>query len=417
MTTPAASPAPTAESGRGSTTKMVGFALLVVGGIMTAIAYGDEASRQRLGFSYLIGFVTCWAIVLGSLFFVALQHVTKSVWSVTMRRVAEMLTSPMWLIALFFLPLLAFALGNKDLGIFAWLRPADAHAAHHPNTHLLDMKTPYLNEGFFYVRTAIFFALWIGFAFFFVKGSTKQDGAAPGTTSSSTMQKVSGPFMVIFAFTLTFASFDWLMALRVDWFSTIYGVYVFSGVVLSGLAAITIAMMGMRAKGYIPKDLLRSDHLYSMGAMLFAFTCFWGYIAVSQFMLIWYANIPEETTYYVDRIQKGWLPVTWAVVSLRFDIPFLLLLGRPSKMNPTRLVLVAVLVLVGQVLDTYWLVIPESPAADGHGLAGPCMAWFDLAPLLLIGGALIAYTGFWMAKNKNVASGDPLFEQSKNFHL
>ena len=419
MTAPAAgsSPTPAAESGRGGTLKMLGFALLVVGGIITAIAYGDADARQRLGFSYLLGFVVCWAVVLGSLFFVALQHVTRSVWSVTMRRAAEMLMSPMWLIALFFLPLLAFALMNKDLGIFAWLRPADVHAEHLKNTHTMDLKAPYLNEGFFYLRTAIFFALWIGFTVFFVRGSKRQDGAAPGTTSSALMQKVSAPFMVIFAFTLTFASFDWLMALRIDWFSTIYGVYVFSGVVLSGLAAITIAVVGMRAKGYIPKDLLRSDHLYSLGALLFAFTCFWGYISVSQFMLIWYANIPEETVYYIDRIQGGWLPLTWAVVILRFGLPFLMLLGRGSKMNPRRLVTVALLVLVGQVADVYWLIMPELPAHGGHGVPGPCMAWFDLGPLLLIGGALIAHTGFWMGRNKNVATGDPLFEESKNFHL
>jgi hypothetical protein len=406
------SPVSTTEAGRGGKLKALGFLCLVVGGIITAVAYGDEASRERLGFSYLMGFVVCWAVVLGSLFFVALQHVTRSVWSVTMRRVAEMLASPMWLIAVLFLPLLAFALTNKDLGIFAWLRPEEVKAQHVPNAHTMDLKAPYLNESFFYLRTALFFGLWIAFTAFFVRGSKRQDATPPSSNSSALMQRFSGPFMVIFAFTLTFASFDWLMALRMDWFSTIYGVYVFSGVVLSGLAAITIAVMGMRAKGYLPKDLVRSDHLYSLGALLFAFTCFWGYISVSQFMLIWYANIPEETVYYIDRIQNGWLSLTWIVAILRFGLPFLLLLGRGSKTNPRRLVTVSLLILVGQVLDTYWLIMPEASAN-----AGPSMAWFDVGPLLFIGGALLVHTGLWMARNKNVAIGDPLFEQSRNFHL
>ena len=310
------------------------------------------------------------------------------------------------------MPLLAFALLNKDLGIFAWLRPDDVASQHLPNAHTLDAKAPYLNETFFYVRTAAFFLIWIGFAAFFLRGSKRQDDSPAGVASSASMQKVAAPFMVIFAFTLTFAAFDWMMALRMDWFSTMYGVYVFSGVALSGLAAVTLAVSYMCSKGYIEKGLVRSDHLYSLGALLFAFTCFWGYIAISQYMLIWYANMPEETTYYYDRMQGGWLTVTLLGAFLRFVLPFFLLLCRSSKMDLRRLVTVSVLILVGQVVDTYWLVMPEAPGVD---CATP--AWFDVGPLLFLGGALLVYFGFWLGRNRTVASGDPLFEQSRNFHL
>ena len=342
----------------------------------------------------------------------ALQHITGSVWSVGMRRVAEMFAAPMWLMALLFIPLLVFALSNKDLGVFAWLRPDEAKAAHLPNTHTLDAKAPYLNQNFFLIRTVLFFVIWAGFAAFYVRGSLKQDDGSAGPEKTSKMKAVSGPFMIIFAFTLTFAAFDWLMALRPDWFSTIYGVYVFAGVVLSGLAAITITVCGLRNSGALPKDLIKRDHLYSLGALLFAFTCFWGYMSLSQFILIWYANMPEETTYYVDRIQGGWLAVTWGIQILRFALPFLLLLSRDQKMNPRRLIAVSLLILAGQAFDAYWLIMPEVP-----GQAGAMPAWQDFGPIALLTGVLLMYVGIFQGKHKLVPAGDPNYEASKHFHL
>ena len=144
---------------------------------------------------------------------------------------------------------------------------------------------------------------------------------------------------------------------------------------------------------------------------MFAFTCFWGYIAFSQFMLIWYANIPEETTYYVTRIENGWLPITWGVVLLRFFLPFFLLLGRSAKMDGKRLVQVSILILVGQVADLYWLIMPTQHPD------GPTIGWQELAPTLMFTGALLLYCGIFLGKHKAVASGDPMFEQSKDFHL
>jgi len=401
------------SAGRGGTVKKAALGLIALGAILSIIALMDEEARVRFGFSYLTAYVCCWAVVLGSMFFVALQHVTKSVWSVTLRRAAEMLIAPMWVLALLFIPIVVLALANKDLGILAWLRGAEAvHDADLPNSQTLGAKAPYLNQGFFLVRTVIFFALWIGFSVFYVRGSLKQDESPAASNSSSLMQKVSGPFMIIFAFTLTFAAFDWMMALRPDWFSTMYGVYVFSGVALSGLAATTLAVIGMRSKGYIEPKLVKSDHLYSLGALLFAFTCFWGYISFSQFMLIWYANMPEETVYYTQRMQGGWLCISWTVVVLRFVLPFFLLLSRRAKMHPQRLIGVAILILVGQVFDAYWLIMPEM---DGPVNATP--AFLDLGPLALLSGILLLYVGVWMGRHRTVAEGDPLFEASRNYHL
>jgi hypothetical protein len=388
----------------GGTIKKVALALVVVGGILCAAALLDEEARTRFGFAYLLGFVFCWGTVLGSLFFVALQHATRSVWSVVLRRPAEMITSPVIILAVLFVPIILFAIFHDDFHLFRWLKPE--------GDHLLEMKAPYLNRDFFIIRTVFFFLVWIGSAVFFLRGSTKQDGQPAGTTNSERMQAVAGPILILFAFTLTFASFDWMMSLKPTWFSTMYGVYIFSGAALSGLAAITLAVMGLRSTGKIPKDLIKRDHLYSLGALLFAFTCFWAYISFSQFMLIWYANMPEETIYYVDRIKDGWLGVSWLVVLLRFGLPFFLLLSRDGKMRPRRLVQVSVLILVGQLVDLYWLIMPQVP-----GQTGPAVSWADFGPTLLLVGILLLFMAHFLRRHGAVATGDPLLEESKNFHL
>ncbi len=393
--------APAAESGGSGKLKTIALALIALGGVLSLLAYMDEGGKTRFGFAYLLGFLFCWAIVLGSLFFVALQHVTNSVWSVVVRRVAEMLAAPIWVLALLFIPLLAFALLNKDFGIFPWMR-AEKDA-------LINHKAPYLNDTFFLIRTVAFFVIWIAFAFFFVRGSVRQDEGGEGRVKGTKrMRNVSGPFLIIFGLTATFAAFDWVMSLEPHWFSTIYGVYVFSGMFLSALAAITIAVLYLRQNGTL--GFVNANHLYSLGGLLFAFTCFWAYIAFSQFMLIWYGNLPEETVYYVKRIKNGWMPITLAVVFLRFILPFFLLLARGAKMDPKRLMGVSVLVLVGQLVDLYWLVMP----AQGDG---PVLGWQELGPTALFTGVLLLYVGVFLGKHKAVAAGDPLFEKSRDFHL
>jgi len=386
--------------------KTLGLLLLAVGGVLCVVMYLDEEQRRRFGFAYMLGFVFAWSIVVGSLFFIALQHVTRSVWSVVLRRSAEMLASPlaMFLLVALFLPLLAVALLNPDYTIFRWMAEGGMEGHLHG-------KAPYLNQSFFLARTVGYFAIWLFFAWFFVRGSLEQDGGTAGAKSTLRMRAASGPFIILFGFTITFAAFDWMMSLEPSWFSTIYGVYAFSGITLSGLAAITIAVVGLRAKGMIAPELIRRDHLYSLGGLLFAFTCFWGYIAFSQFMLIWYANMPEETIYYVRRIEHGWLGVSWGVVILRFVLPFFLLLGRGAKMDGKRLVQVSVLILVGQVVDLYWLIMPNLHPD------GPTLGWQELAPTVMFTGVLLLAAGVFLGRHKTVASGDPLFEKSREFHL
>lgn len=403
--TPAPAPAPSSKAG---TLKTIGLVLLAIGGILCAIAYLDESQRQRFGFAYMLGFVFAWSIVIGSLFFIGLQHATRSVWSVVLRRCAEMLAAPMWILGLLFVPLFAMAMLNPEHTIFAWLRSLEESGM---TEYLKGEKAPYLNETFFLVRTVFYFVVWIAFTYFFVRTSLKQDAGNAGARGTIRMRKFSGPFLILFGFTTTFAAFDWLMSLEPSWFSTIYGVYAFSGIVLCGLAAITLVVVTLRAKGLIAPEVVTKHHLYSLGGLMFAFTCFWAYISFSQFMLIWYANIPEETIYYIKRLENGWQPVTLAVVLFRFVLPFFLLLGRGAKMDGKRLAQVSVLILVGQVIDLYWLIMPNLYPS------GPQLGWQEVAPLVMFTGVLLLAVGMFLGRHSAVASGDPLFDKSKNFRL
>jgi hypothetical protein len=399
-------PGATPDPSRGAAMRKVALALIAVGGLLSLLALTSETGRNRLGFAYLLGFVFCWAIVLGSLFFVALQHITRSVWSVVLRRVAEMFAAPMWLVALLFVPVVLFAVLHDRFGLFPWADPLTVEG-----DAVLEGKVPYLNLPFWVIRAVVFFTIWIAFAGFFVRQSLKQDEGEAGAGATLRMRKIAAPFLVIFGLTMTFASFDWLMSLEPHWFSTIFGVYVFAGMTLSALAAITLTVVELRSKGILGEDLVRPDHLYSLGGLLFAFTCFWAYIAFSQFMLIWYGNIPEETIYFVHRVEHGWLTVSVLLAILRFAVPFFLLLARGSKMNPRRLAVVSVLVLAGQLLDLYWLIMPQ---VHVHA---PALGWQELGPPILLAGILVLYVARFLGRHGLVAAGDPMLEKSRHFHL
>ena len=384
------------------------IALVAVGGLLCLIALlAGEAARVRFAFAYVWGFAFVWSVVLGSLFFVALQHVTRTVWSVVLRRSAEMWAAPMWLVAVFFVGVLMFSYMPGAFRVFPW---ADASIVAHDS--LLEGKRAYLNLPFFTARGALFFAVWIAFATYFVGTSLKQDrGEGDPVAASAGMRKAAVPFMLIFALTATFAGIDWLMSLEPHWFSTIFGVYVFSGMVVAALAAITISTVLLRESGRLGAGVVTDEHLYSLGALLFVFVCFWAYIAFSQYMLIWYANVPEEAGYLRDRLHGGWLGVSVTLAIVRFGIPFVMLLSRRAKMNARILLWVSVLMLAGQLLDLYWLIMPE------YHEEGPALGWQELGPPLLMIGAMMLYVSRFLGRYAPMAVGDPLLDESRQFRL
>jgi hypothetical protein len=399
---PPSLPAPLARGGRG---------LAAAGAVLCAAALATAAGRERFAAGWLWGFTLVWSVALGGLFLTALHHVTHAVWSVSTRRVAEMFASTIPLAALLFLPVLAFLAWPRVFPLFPW---ADAVPAVHSHpageAHGAVDAGGYLGVAAFAARGLVCFALWIFFAHRFVGVSLRQDRGEGGAAATLALRRLSIPFLILFAVTLTLCGVDWLMSLEPHWFSTIFGVYVFAGMTVAGLAAATLAAVVLRRSGRLGTEVT-DDHLYSLGALLFAFTCFWAYIAFSQYMLIWYGNIPEEAAYFARRTAGRWsvlFAILWAV---RFAIPFLVLLPRPAKKDGRRLAAVAVLALAGQALDLYWMIMPARPAG---GLA---VRWAELGPPVLMAGLLLLALSRFLRRHPPVPLGDPLREDCRRFHL
>lgn len=378
---------------------------LMVLGALIAICFGamrildGESVADALGFSWLLGVCFLWTIALGALFFIGLNHLTHSIWSVVVRRQAEFIAFSVLATAIVFIPVLL-----QVPALYEWVPGEEALDA------IVAGKTAYLNRTFFSIRAIVFLLIWVGFMFFYVRGSFRQDTGACGMKTTARMRKVSAPFMMLFAVTITFASFDWIMSLEPRWFSTIFGVYIFAGMTLSAHAMITLLVVWLRARGVL-KDVINADHLYSLGLWMFGWSCFWGYIAVSQLLLIWYANLPEESFWFVDRWNGGWKYLSLGLLVMRFFVPFFLLLSQGAKSNPRILVAAAILLLVGQALDLFWLIMPEAPVMSGLEY----IASFGL--LIFMAGLLLGVVGGLMKKHAVAAHGDPHWEASTKYHL
>jgi hypothetical protein len=276
---------------------------------------------------------------------------------------------------------------------------------------ILKGKSPYLNTTFFIVRVVVIFGIWSLFYYFFSKNSLKQD-----TTKDQRLTKrnivLSGVFIPIFAITITMAAVDWLMSLEPHWFSTIFGVYYFSGSVWVSLAALTLTVILLNERGYL-SSRLNNDHYYSLGTLMFAFTCFWGYIAFSQYMLIWYANLPEENFWFLNRWTGGWQYFSILLILVHFIIPFGALLSYPAKTNPKRLKFMSVWIILSHYLDLYWLAMPNLEV-NGHGYV---FSWLDFVFPIGILGLLILIFNMKAKKHNLIPVGDPKLQRGLDFTL
>jgi len=373
--------------------KVWGIILFVAGLIIVILGYFTDTTRSL--YNNIIGFTFLVSIGVGSLFFVALEYAVGAVWSTPFRRVIEFLSSIIIVIPLLVLPLLL----NVNT-IFSWTHPVDTS---------MQSKAPYLNVNFFLIRVIIFWLLWVGFYYFITKNSVIQDKTKnPLLTKSNT--KLSVIFMPVFAITISLAAIDWLMSLSPKWFSTIFGVYYFAGTVLAALAAGTIFIVLLNQRGYLISGL-KSDHYYSLGALLFAFINFWAYIAFSQFLLIWYGNLPEETVWFLARWNGNWKIFSIGLLIIHFVIPYFGLLSQPSKMNPKTLLIMASWILFAHYIDLYWLVMPN------FYKDGIIFGWIELGFPVLIAGIIILVFYYRARKINLVAIGDPKLKRGIDFRL
>jgi len=372
-------------------------------GVSVVLGLSVGAGGARFYFSYLVSFCYFLSIALGALFFVLIQHVTRAGWSVVVRRFAEAISMNVIPFALLFIPVI---LGMNHL--YHWTH-ADAVA----HDHLLAWKAPYLNTTFFIIRVAIYFVIWGLLARYFFSRSGLQDETGDWKITIR-MQNWSAPGLVLFALTVTFFAFDCLMSLDPHWYSTIFGVYYFTGGAVGFFALLPIVTHLVQRSGRVT-NAISPEHYHDMGKLVFAFVVFWAYIAFSQYMLIWYANIPEETVWFLKRQTGDWTKLSLFLLFGHFIIPFIMLISRWVKRRSGVLFVGAFWVLLVHWADIYWLVMPEMPSVR-HGDVGQVpLHLLDLTCFIGLGGLFIAVMAWLLRKRALIPVKDPRLEESLAF--
>ncbi len=332
--------------------------------------------------SYLVAVLFVLGIGLGALFFVLVHHVARAGWHVVFRRQAENMTVAIPLGGLLAIPL-AFHLDQ----LYPWVREP------------LENKAAYLNPEAFVARSLFYLLGWSLIAWWFRRQSLKQDETGDAVITRR-LQAASAPALIFFGFTITFAAFDWLMSLDPHWYSSIFGVYFFSGTVVS-----YFALQGLLRA---PQQFT-TEHRHGLGKLLFGFVCFWAYIAFSQYLVIWYANLPEETIWYQHRFGGTWFGLSAFLAIGHFVLPFFYLLPQSIKKSQTLLAAGSAWILLMHYLDLYWHVMPNLHP-DGVSIH-----WLDIATL---GGAialLLGAYGLLSKRTQEIPVSDPRLAESLRF--
>ena len=369
----------------------------VVGLVLVAIGVATEPRRALA--AYLFGYAAVFTIVTGALIQVMLSHVTGARWFTVMRRLTLDVTGAIPALALLAIP---FLVGVRVL--YPWADPTtlppDAQV-------LIARKAAWLNVPFFVARSVVYLVAWIVVAWSLRRAAHAQDHALGDTAVRATrrLRRLSSIGLVVVALTLTFAAFDWLMSLEPTWYSTIYGVYLFAGTVISGFSFLIILTLGMKSRGLLG-NAVNVEHFTDHGRLMFGFVCFWTYVSFSQWMLIWYAGIPEEAVWYHMRWMGGWKAVSILLPVAHFALPFLFLISRVTKRNAATLKFGAVWLVVMHIVDIYWFVMPN---VDRTRLSPH---WMDVAALFAVGGTYLAVVFFMLRRYPLIPIGDPRLHRS-----
>src|SRR6266478_8000219 len=373
--------APTPEGEYFESGRFAGLSVLL--GVVAFVALaqsiaGAMIDPHQFGFSWLFAFGFFFTLCAGCFFWIIVHYATDAEWSVVVRRQLENIACLLAVMAVFFVPVLFLRHHLYD-----WLNiPPGKEAA-------LDSKRAYLNWNFFVVRAIVFFGLFILASQLLRRFSVRQDKDG-NPQFTIWMRKIAFASLPMFALCLTFGACDWLMSLNYHWFSTMWGVYIFAGAAGSSMALLVLVITALRKAGYL-KETVTVEHYHIMGKWMLAFTVFWAYIGFSQYMLIWYANMPEETEYFIRRNTESWNALSLFLVIGRFFVPFVILLMRSPKKKPHRLCLIAGWIVFMQMVDLYIVILPAL-----HG-PGVLVSIWDFMPLLGMGGTL-AFVFLWIAR-------------------
>ena len=363
--------------------------LIGIVGIAASI-FGAMTNPEQFYRSYLVAFIFVLAPATGSLAWMMIHYLSGGAWGLGIRRLLEAGSRTIPLVAILFIPVV-LGMGH----IYEW-----THADVVAKDPILQAKAPYLNTTFFLIRAVIYFAVWIGLAFTLTGWSRQQDTNPTPEGADAKFRVVSGPGIVLYVATITFASFDWIMSIDPHWYSTIFGLLIAVSQGLSTMA-FTIIMAFVLSRSSTMEPVLTPNKFHDYGKLLFAFTMLWAYLGFSQFLIIWSANLPEEVTWYILRFNHGWGTVSLVIALGHFVFPFLMLLSSDLKRAPSRLALLSAYFLVMRFIDVHWLVMPNFN--NGHFT----VHWLDVATIVgLFGIWIAAYC--WNLKGRALLPvGDP----------
>jgi len=419
--------------------------LAAVGGLMAV----GTAGLERLSYAYLFALFTVVTFMLGGIFLVLIQFLTASHWGVSTRRIAEVIMSGAPVVALLAAPFI-FGVAAGKVPIYQGWQDVGGHGAHedhdeqgalelgasialaqehadgadsgdeagHDEAHshtpqetalhheVIKAKTGYLNTRGWTARAIVYFLIWSLIALAYFGWSRRQD-EDHDPKHTLRMQSLSAPALILFAGTLTFAAFDWLMSLEASWFSTIFGVVIWAGSVVAVLALTILIGLSLYKRGLVG-ETINTEHFHDLAKLMFGFICFWTYVSFSQWMLIWYAGIPEEATWFHKRSEDGWMFVSYLLIFGHFVAPFLLLISRVQKRNLRWLQAMCFWVIFIHAVDIYWFVLPQGGSFQ--------IQFADIGALLFIGGVFFAYVFWQLGRVPLVPVGDPRLQKSLHHH-
>jgi hypothetical protein len=363
-------------------------------GESTAQAIESSWPLRQMLLSYLVAYNFWLSIPLGCLVILMLQHLTGGAWGLLLRGVLESASRTLPLFVVLFIPI---ALGLSQL--YIWANPGAVEMDED-----LRHKSVYLNSGSYLLRTVIYFAVWLVLTYFLSRWSEEQrDASRP--QEFRRFRLLSAPGLLLYGATITFASIDWVMSLEPHWYSTIYPVLFATGQILTGFA-LAIAVLIWLAEREPFLSILKPEILNDLGSLLLAFVMFWAYMSISQFLLIWVGNLPEEIPWYLRRTRSGWQWIAIIIILLHFSLPFLLLLSRDIKRNRRRLAAVAIGLVVMRFVDVFWWIEPAYPSPGS-----PFFWLLDLSAAVAMGGIWVWFMIWQLRRQTLMPVNDPYWSE------
>lgn len=374
--------------------------MILMGSIGLTVSFLTSSARAWVNILTINFYFIC--IGLFGTFLLALKNIAAASFATPYRKVLEALSAT---VPPFSLSMLTVLLGSHTL--YEW-----THKDVMVNDKILVQKMAYLNLPFFSLRMAGCLAVWSLFTWLFIRKYRQQE-SMPDRAAEIQRQLVgrSAFAMIVFALTFSVASFDWIMSLEPHWYSTIFVIFTFSGLLISGIAFLILMLIHLQSKGYLV-GAVNENHFHDLGKLLFAFSTFWAYIWFCQYLLMWYANIPEEAEYFVLREHYGWAWFFWINPIINWGIPFLMLMSRDSKRNVTVLHRVSWVILFGQLLNVYLMVAPK--VFEQHGLPGPSISWQEIFIVCGYAGMFLWVFFKRLGLSTMLPQNSPLLEEGMN---